>query len=502
MIILILIIIFFIFCMLLINKKEGFSNTITLKEQQTKKIYLSIKKTNNYNLIYETENFCIWEPINIDQYIGTNQYITNSNKSPEILAVLVKSETNGMDRPKTFELLNVFDDEMKIWKIIPNKGYQGMGVIFSKDKPKVHQYRCVKDEFLLPDKLKKISYTHENVNIWQGDVSNSFSSIPKTDIKIKEQLFKYVNDCFKIDKKLKVKNINRFSKIAEFNGMVFWECEKINDYYSIGQIVYPIDKDPNNDNIIAPLVHQDHCKPISNYGEKLLSFIYNGDVYSIWRPVCYNGYGILSDIVVPGSEEPNYDINVYSVMLTPFINIKYGRTMDWNSINSDLNSIYSLWCNNNKYFHFTDSLDKPYSYDITIDPNNIDNDYDIMDKKRAITLSFEPTKTYEKYDENEIINLVINALSNRTDTRKSRFRNLFIKNNTIELDLFPKLKNINECDTKEICNNIKNLVNTMPIKVYINNRLDNIMSIKDFEEHYIPENIIPLDNSEAISCLS
>ena len=74
--------------------------------------------------------------------------------------------------------------------------------------------------------------------------------------------------------------------------------------------------------------------------------------------------------------------------------------------------------------------------------------------------------------------------------------------NTINLKIQPKLKNISENNTKEICENIKTLIKSVPIKIYTNNRLDYILEINKMEEHYVQDNIIQLDNSEAISVLS
>ena len=505
LIILIVILILFIYLCFLISKKEHFSsnsNIMTLKNSDYQTKLLDIKKTKNYNVVYKTDKFWVWEPENIEDYIGTNQCITIPNSEPQILSILVKSEPHGMDRPKSFELINILDDDMKIWRIIPNSGYIGMGHIISKDTPKIHQYRCIKSEYVLPDKLKNIEYKIEDYNIWSGYVSTSWLCVPNSTKNINDKLYKYKHDSFKLGRELKVKNITVFTKIAEFNDIAFWENDIVNDYCSIGQIAYPIDKDPNEDGVIVPIIHIDFCKPINNYGEKILSFIYEENAYTIWRPTCYKGCGILSDIVVIGTEEPNKDSNIFSVKLDSFKNINYMRTMDWNSINSSLNTMYSIWCNTNKFFHITEGLDKPFDYDIIIDSNYIENDYDIMDKLRDITLTFNPEKMYNKYDMNQIINLIINTLSNRLDIRKSRLKDIMIKDNTINLKIQPKLKNISENNTKEICENIKTLIGSVPIKIYTNNRLDYILEINKMEEHYVQDNIIQLDNSEAIIVLS
>jgi hypothetical protein len=497
--ILVFILILFIYLCVLLSKRESFV-TFNTNTNNSKSV-IDIKKTNSFKIIHKTNNFWIWEPENIVDYIGTNQYITEPNEKPQVLAILVKSKSHGNDRPKGFELISTIDD-IKIWRIVPNKGHISMGNIFSKEMPSIHQYRCILKDSVIVDKLKSIEFKVNDVNIWKGMVSQAFLCIPNSITNTNDNLYKYKYGHFKIDKELKVKNVTSFIKIAEFDNISFWETEEVNDFCSIGQIAYPANKNPNDDGLMVPIIHEDFCKPINDYGIKLFSFIYNEEPYTIWRPNCYKGCGILSDIVIKGTNEPNNDGNVSSVELDYFRNIKYNRTMDWNSINSNLNNIVSIWCNSNKYFHFTEGLDKPFYLDILIDTNHILNDYDILDKNREICLSFSPNKNYNEYDSNQITYLLKKTLSKRLDIRMGRLYDINIKENSICLKIQPKLKNLTESTTREICNNIKSLIESIPIKIYNNNKLDCLLELNKMEEFYVPENIIQLDNSKSISALS
>ena len=83
-----------------------------------------------------------------------------------------------------------------------------------------------------------------------------------------------------------------------------------------------------------------------------------------------------------------------------------------------------------------------------------------------------------------------------------RLYDINIKENSICLKIQPKLKNLTESTTREICNNIKSLIESIPIKIYNNNKLDCLLELNKMEEFYVPENIIQLDNSKSISALS
>lgn len=506
MIVLILVIMLFTFiylCFLVSkNKTETFTNSLLLREDDaninTNK--LNIKKTNNYRIVFENDQFSVWDAINIDDYTSTNQYITAKNKTPSVLGILVKSRSDGLDKPKGYRLISTIDD-IKIWKMIPNDGYVAMGHIFSKEEPQLHQYRCIDQKYVLQDTIKSIEYSIDNYNIWSGSISNSFLYLTSPLNNINDSLYKYKYDTFDVEK-LKLKNINSFIKIAELYDIAFWKPDTITDYCSIGQIAYPVGKNPNTDGLSMSIVHKKFCKPLYNYKQKILSFVYQDNVFSVWRPKCYSGYGVMSDVVTIGSDAPVDDRDVFSVSLDTFKNINYSRTMDWTSMNSRLNDMFSIWCNSNKYFHLTNGLDKPFTFDIEIDSNYTINDYDIMDKTRDISLTFNKEKSFAKYDENEIIDLIKNNLSNRLIIRENRLQDLVIEDDKINMKVSPKLKNIGEATSKDICDNIKSLIDTVSIKIYTNNRLNCLLTINQMEEYYVPENIIYLDNSEAIASLS
>ena len=75
----------------------------------------------------------------------------------------------------------------------------------------------------------------------------------------------------------------------------------------------------------------------------------------------------------------------------------------------------------------------------------VKNEYRNIEKEKFI-----PGKTYNKYDMNQIIDLFKKTLSTRCDIRPSRLYDINIEDNTINLKLKPRLKNINESKFKRV----------------------------------------------------
>ena len=93
--------------------------------------------------MYKHNNYTIWEAEPIDDYFPIGQQITKTNTPPKKSSLLVKSNKN-LHRPKGYIIVGSTEDSTPIWKPISKKGYTSMGHIFSKKKPSIHKYRCVK----------------------------------------------------------------------------------------------------------------------------------------------------------------------------------------------------------------------------------------------------------------------------------------------------------------------------------------------------------------------
>lgn len=503
-ILLVLVLLFSIYQQVMYFKNENFLSREPTYGKSNGKIL--VKKTNTYKLVYNNKDYYIWEPENINEYMPIGQYATKTKNPPKKLAILVKSESNNNDRPKNYQLVGTNKDNMNVWKIIPRDGYEAMGHIISKKMPSIHKYRCIPKIFLVEDNLKNIlakEITKElNFFIWEGYESDLFlcSSLKNDNTPI-DKLYKFKSSCLKIETNLDIKNTTNFKKIATLKGINFWKPIALKNYCAIGFIAYPVNKDPNNI-VSVSTIHKKHCKPLMNYGKKIHSFIYNEKSYSIWEPIPFNGYGVLSHVLVEGVEEPEVDNIIYSVCLDYLENSEYDRKMIWNNLPNK--NIKSIWVDESEYFHFNNSMDKKYNYDIKIDTSLINYDLDEFDEPKTLILKYKINQNNtENCDENKKKELLKKSLARRLDINKSRLENITfdIYNKKIFLNLRSRKKNTNEIPTIEVVDIMENILEKQTIKIYNSRKTNYIFEITEMDIRYTSNNKIKIDNSKYLSSI-
>lgn len=458
-----------------------------------------IKKTNNYKLVYKSKNYCIWEPENIDEYLPTGQYVTKNANPPEKLAILVKSEYKNNDRPSDFQIIGTTNN-IFIWKIIPKKGYSSLGHIFSKNKPSIHRFRCVPNNLLIEDNLKNIvakeKYKNLNICIWEGYESDQFlcSGLSNKNTPI-DTLFKYKMNCLKISEKLDIIYTKSYDKICDLLSVSIWRPKNKENYYSIGLIAYPKNKDPNN-LLNSMLVNKKHCKPLLNYGNKLYTFVSGGKSFTIWSGKTYKTYGIMSNIIAEGIEEPDIDNIIYSISLDYLNNKNYDRRMLWNNLPND--NIKSLWVDKYYNFHFSNSMNKPYNNELIINEDLINFKLDRFDEPKDFILLYRLNKNnIDNYNEDQRKELLVKSLSKKLDIKKSRLINISFDedNKKIYLTLNSRKNNTNESNTNEILKLLKTIIDNTTVKIYNSEKTNFISEIIDIEIKNSFSNKIKLDNS-------
>ena len=497
MIIFIIIIILLLLLRVFNNNTESFTDSNNNQK-------LTTKNTNNYNLVYNTPEYSIWEPKNNLEYMPLGQVVTKSKSSPLILSPLIKSSNNTNDRPKDFMLVVNLGDDMKIWAPIPNNGYKSMCHIFSKNKPSIHDYRCVKSDLVIEDNINNMIVKDDKrkMCLWNPQESSNFVASVYTTKNQIDKVYKFKSNIINVENTIDINYTSSFKKIATMENITFWKPVPINNYCAIGYIAYKNDKDPNN--VLSCItIHKKFCKPIYSCGKMLNSFLYNEAPYSIWKPSMYEGYGMLSDIVIEGTSEDVIDNNIYSVSLDYLKSVKYNRTMIWNNLPKE--NIKSIWVDDNMFFHFGKSLSAPFEFDNIINEAliNINNDEFDPPKNVILKYSINNNNTYD-YDNNERNNLIIKSLCSKLDINHKRIKdiNVDVPNKKIYFMVDSREKNSNQSLTIEIVELLKNILDNQNIKIYNPTKTNHILEITSmFIQYKKSSNRIKVDNTKAIQSL-
>ena len=82
-------------------------------------------------------------------------YIVSLSNLLNVLAILIKSNSNYKDRAVDYKLISSTEDGMGIWEPVPNKGYVSLGHVFNKNKPSKHKFRCININNTEPSFLNK-----------------------------------------------------------------------------------------------------------------------------------------------------------------------------------------------------------------------------------------------------------------------------------------------------------------------------------------------------------
>jgi hypothetical protein len=488
---------------------------------------LYFKKTQTFNKIWynQEKNYSIWEPESDGEYYPMGNIFVTGDSPPNKPALLIKSNTNNQyDRPKRYEIVNYIllpkeidgINKIGIWKPIPNKGYKSMGYIFQlgHHQPSIHRIRCVDDSFIKLSSIENMIIDQDchiknikGYNIWSIYDSDYFIGNDKNNHKEpKERVYKIREKFLMVKKKLPIKKTKSYKFIWKgYNKetkqhVSIWRPIPFNNYVSIGDIVY----DNSNPNGILEtiLVNKKYVKLPENFGVKpLLKINLKDNPISFWKPKAPKGYGCIGYIGNTNTLEPKNNNIIYCIPLE-YLDTHNYNNLFWNTMQLSKQQI-SIWKNEYNTFVVNKGYNKPIGLYFVPNHNYLSIEPDIMDITRNIKLKYKLNIiNSEIYDEDKRNDLYINSISSRMGINKNRLQNIAFKpNKTILLDIVSRPSGSNEHDVLTIINNMKNQIKTKTLKIN-NSRNDgyisNIVSlqINSGEEHV---NNIPLDNSRFIN---
>ena len=496
-----------------INFKEGF---------EVNGDKLLIKKTLKYNNIYSTPNYTVWEPEPIDDYFPLSQSVTKYSSPPKNPAILVKSDSALNDRPESYTVVATTEDSIPVWEVKPKKGYIALGNVISKQKPSKHKFRCIDKRFTKISSiennicLKKMELNGNNgYTIWNVRDTDNFvcSSLNNSNIPSHE-VYDINKSYLNVEKSLKIKKTKTFDKVWNYfnikskKHISIWRPRELGDYYPVGYIAIASNINPN-ENMETVLVHKDFVKSPIDYGDNSISTFklkktdtkndtktkYNE--VSFWRPIPPVGYTCLSDIVVPGSEEPDTNNLIYCIPLEYTNTIQNNIKEVWNTI-PNLNNKLSVFTDNNSYLWVNNDYSKPNINQKDLNYDLIENDIDLLDLSRKIVFKYELNKNNtEIYDEEKRQELILKSLSNRLGVHTNRFKNIIFskKDSTLSLSVVSRPAGSDELSTYEIKKSLTDMIKNKSLRINNSKNDSYIMILTDI--HTIEptnEKIIALDN--------
>lgn len=497
------------------NIKEGFS----INGDK-----LLIKKTLKYKKVYSNNDYTVWEAEPIDDYFPVSQAITKYNLPPIKPAILVKSDDAFNDRPESYNILASTEDSMPIWSIKPKNGYVSMGNIFSKQKPSKHKFRCINEKYVKLSTiennicLKKMNLNGNNgYTIWNVRDSDNFvcSSLNNSNIP-KDQVYDINKSYFSVEKPLKIKKSKKFDRVWRYFNIKskkhvgIWRPREIGDYYPIGYITIPSNVNPN-ENMETILVHKSFLKSPIDYGDNSISTFKlkktddkNKEV-SFWRPIPPVGYTCLSDIVVPGTEEPDSNNLIYCVPLEYTTDIQCNLKEIWNTI-PNINNKLAIYNDKNSFLFVNNDYEKPIINAMELNLNLVENDKDLMDLERQMVFKYNlNNNNTEIYDEEKRQELILNTLSNRLGVQENRFKNIVFnkEDKTFKLSLISRPSESDELSTYEIKKSLTDMIKEKGLKIS-NSKKDSFIMTLTHVQTIEPTNekVISIDNRSFADALN
>lgn len=254
------------------KNRESFSNT----SQKQDGVY--IKKTTTYVKVYSHPDgiFSVWEPEPINSYYPMAHVIHKGTKPPLFPSYLVKAAPNDEDsKPDGFLPICKITDTMAVWAPYCKKGFSPIGMIFSKDTPSIHKFRCVRKENTDDIVLEHALFKNRDVQLW----------------KIKDSPFFIGLNLLNLGEDKRPRGSIRRLLPQKIKTECDFELEMTKDYKPIGVVKNEMTK----------------------------------RTVSLWRPITKDGYVSLGDIVLDGYQNPNGTIETPIVkykQTTPPLNFK------------------------------------------------------------------------------------------------------------------------------------------------------------------------------------
>ena len=483
------------------NEKENF-------ESKPEKLF--IKKTKNYDKIFENNTYTIWIPKPINDYYPIGNYISLDKKPPNNMAVLVKNNMGleSKDKPIKYNIISITNDNYAIWKPIGETNQIALGHIVSKEYPSKYLIRTIPKKWCEKSNVNKritknkISKVDKGYELWSIDRSNLFvcNNLNNYNLEHIKNVHNLNENYLDIEKKLYIKTVNSYKKICSYNDnklnkiFYIWRPISTNNFCSLGDIILTKDTDPNGvlDTIV---VHKSFCKIPLNYGSKSVYKIKTKNKnINFWRPKPHNDYYFFGDIVVMGDDQPEADNLIYS------ISVDYIKQLNINTHNMIYNNVsennpLSIWSDKNHFFVANNSYNTPTKNNYELNMNFTKSDYDLTDIRKILKISYKQKKNLKKIDKNELLELIKKNISDKIDIRIDRLHDISINDEYIILNIDPKLSSSKEPSINKCIKKLSKYLEVEPLKIY--NDKKEVYYVSLFKIYNTNDNnIIEIDNSQ------
>jgi hypothetical protein len=498
-------IILFIFLLIYFQLQD-----VVIENFEEKPTKLLIKKTKNYDKVFENSKYTIWIPKPINEYYPIGNYITFNNKPPKFMAILVKNNSgiDSSDKPIKYEISSITNNNYAIWKPIADDKHKALGHIYSKEYPSKYLIRTVPKQFCVKSNItnkiikNSISKIDKGYELWSIQGSNLFTcnNLNNYNLNNIKNIYKLKESHLDIEKKMYIKTINSYKKMCSFEdkelnkSFYVWRPITTDNFCSLGDIILSKDLDPNGKHE-SIVVHKSFCKIPLNYGTKSIYTIKTKDKnITFWRPKPHNDYYFFGDIVVIGDEQPEADNLIYSISVDFIKQVeKATHTMIYNNISE--NNPLSIWSDSNNLFTINNSYNSPIKDKYVLNMNFTESDLDLNDSRKIINISYKKNNNFKNISKKELLELIKKSIANKIDVRVKRLNDISFNKNNIQLNIEPKSASLKEPNINKCLDKLNKYLELEPLKIYNKNKdvyyisLFKIYKTKD-------DNIIELDNSQ------
>jgi len=497
--------ILFIFLIIYFHVKQNITEEFKTNEKK-----LFIKKTQNYDKVFENDKYTVWIPKPINDYYPIGNYISLDKKPPNTMAILVKNNMgiDSKDKPIKYDIISITNNNYAIWKPIGEPDQISLGHIVSKEYPSKYLIRTIPKKWCNKSNVNnritknKISKIDKGYELWNINHSNLFmcNNLNNYNLSNIKNVYKINDSYLDIENKLYIKTINSYKKKCSYNDtklnkmFYIWRPITTSNFCSLGDIILTKDIDPNG-SLDTIVVHKSFCKIPVNYGSKSVYKIKQKNKnINFWRPIPHNDYYFFGDIVVVGDGQPEADNLIYSISVDY---IKQLNTVTHNMIYNNVSekNPLSIWSDKNNLFIANNSYNIPTKNNFELNMNFTKSDFDLTDMRKIIKITFKKKKNLKKIDKNDLLELIKKNISDKIDVRYDRLHEISMDNKYIILNIDPKRSSSKEANINKCIKKLSKFLEIEPLKIYNTNK--DIYYISLFKIYNTSDNnLIELDNSQ------
>jgi hypothetical protein len=404
------------------RRNEGFQNNVNNDNS-------FIKKTTTYKKIFSESNgaYSIWEPETMSSYYPMAHVYQKGTKPPRFPSYLLKANSDDEEsKPEGFLPICKINDSMAVWVPHCREGYSPIGMIFSKDAPSIHKFRCVRKEHTDDIVLENAFFNSSDIQLWKIKDNQFFIGLnlmnlgedktPRGDVRrlLPQKLKTECN--FEIEMTKDYKEIGTMKNEMTKKIVSLWRPIAHSGYVSLGDIALEGYQNPNGV-VETPVVKYSQSSPPLHFGKKIATIEVEQDIISvekkdddkpyitptktmsIWKPVANKGYGSVGCIITEGEEEPATTSIIGCIPLdmvkTIDKNCQKVLKLLWNNEPNESSTPLSLWIDSTNRLHVNKQATlqcvemEPLSI---LDPDSL---LKKLEKPQAVILM-----TYERLDTN------------------------------------------------------------------------------------------------------